>query len=143
MSGIGLRCPEAHVMATVLTMVGVDTGHAGVLTVTGGSPDNFMVRSTASFVDKLRAKKNETEIDNEPAMRQLEERIAAFRQPRSTILESTNRAEHQSVGGVERAHQSMQAAARALRTDIRARTGEGVVPGHMQRGTQSMSASKQ
>ena len=41
-------------------------------------------------------------------MRLLNENIAAFRHPRTTILEPINRAEHQSVGGVERAHQSMQ-----------------------------------
>ena len=63
-------------------------------------------------------------------MRLLAEKIAAFRHPRTTILEPINRAEHQSVGGVERAHQSIQAATRALRLDIRTRTGEDIVPGH-------------
>ena len=63
-------------------------------------------------------------------MRLLAEKIAAFRHPRTTILEPINRAEHQSVGGVERAHQSFQAATRALRLDIRTRSGEDVVPGH-------------
>ena len=61
-------------------------------------------------------------------MRLLAEKIAAFRHPRTTILEPINRAEHQSVGGVESAHQSIQAATRALRLDIRARTGEDIVP---------------
>ena len=63
-------------------------------------------------------------------MRLLAEKIAAFRHPRTTILEPINRADHQSVGGVERVHQSIQAATRALRLDIRTRTGEDVVPGH-------------
>ena len=69
--------------------------------VTGKSPDNFMVRSTGAFVEKLRAEKTKLRYDNEPAMRQLAERIVSFRHPRSTILEPINRAEHQSVGGVE------------------------------------------
>ena len=68
----------------------------------------------------MRAEKTRLRYDNEPA----------FRHPRSTILEPINRAEHQSVGGVERAHQSIQAATRALRTDIRMRTGEDIGPGH-------------
>ena len=46
------------------------------------------------------------------------------------FLEPINRAEHQSVGGVERARQSIQVAARALRTDIRGRTGDDMTPGH-------------
>ena len=46
----------------MLTMVDMDAGHVGVLMVSGMSPDNFMVRSTASFVDKLREEKNETEM---------------------------------------------------------------------------------
>ena len=58
-------------------------------------------------------------------MRQLAEKMATFRHPRTTILEPINRAVHQSVGGVERAHQSIQAATRAWRTDIRVKTGEG------------------
>ena len=62
-------------------------------------------------------------------MRLLAEKTAAFRH-RTTILEPINRAEHQSVGGVERAHHSIQAATRALRLDIRTRTGEDIVPGH-------------
>ena len=88
------------------------------------------MRSSSSFVDKLRAEKTRLRYDNELAMRLLAEKIAAFRHPRTTILEPISRAEHQSVGGVERAHQSIQAATRALRLDIRARTGEDVVPGH-------------
>ena len=64
-------------------------------------------------------------------MELLAEKIAAFRHPRKTILEPISRALHQSVGGVERAHQSIQAATRALRLDIRTRTGEDVVPGHV------------
>ena len=98
--------------------------------VSGKSPDNFTVRSSSLFVDKLRAEKTRLRYDNEPAMRLLSEKIAAFRHPRTAILEPINRAEHQSVGGVERAHQSIQAATRALRLDIRARTGEDVVLGH-------------
>ena len=56
--------------------------------------------------------------------------MAAFRHPRSTTLEPIGRAKHQSVGGVDRAHHGIQAAARALRTHIRSRTGEDIVPGH-------------
>ena len=63
-------------------------------------------------------------------MRQMAEKIATFRHPRTTILKPINRAEHQSVGGVERVHQSIQAATRTLRTDIRIRTGEDIVLGH-------------
>ena len=87
-------------------MVDMDSGYVGVLMVPGKSPDNFAVRSSSSFVDKLRAEKTRLRYDNEPAMRLLAEKIAAFRHPRTTILEPINRAEHQSVGGVERAHHS-------------------------------------
>ena len=100
-------------------MVDVDTGYVGVLMVSKKRPDSFMVRSTSSFVDKLRAAKTRLRYDDEPAMRQFAVKIATFRHPRTTILEPINRAEHQSVGGVERTHQSMQAATRVLRTDIR------------------------
>ena len=100
-SGVAVWCPEAQVKAT-LTML--DTGYVGVLMVSGKSPDNFTVRSSSSCVDKLRAEKTTLRYDNEPAMRLLAEKIAAFRYPRTTILEPSNRAEHQSVGGVERAH---------------------------------------
>ena len=79
------------------------------------------MRSSSSFVDKLRAEKTRLRYDNEPAMILLAEKIAAFRHPRTTILEPINRAEHQSI----------QAAKRALRLDIRTRTGEDVVPGHV------------
>ena len=65
-------------------------------------------------VGKLMAEKTRLRYDDEPAMKQLDEKIATFRHPRTTILEPTNRAEHQSVGGVERPHQSFQAATRAL-----------------------------
>ena len=129
-SGVAVWCPEAQAKATVLTMVDMDSGYVGVLMVSGKSPENFTVRSSSSFVEKLRAEKTRLRYDNEPAMRLLAEKIAAFRHPRTTILEPINRAEHQSVGGVERAHQSIQAATRALRLDIRTRTGEDVVPGH-------------
>ena len=128
-SGLAVWCLEAHAKATVLTMVDMDTGYVGVLVVSGKSPDNFMVGSTASFVNKLMAEKTRLRYDNEPAMRQLAETIAAFRHPRSTIPKPTNPTEHRSVNGVERAHQSFQAATRALRTDIRARTGEDIARG--------------
>ena len=65
--------------------------------VSGKSPDNFAVRSSSSFVDKLRAEKTRLRYDNEPAMRLLAEKIATFRHPRTTILEPINRAEHQST----------------------------------------------
>ena len=113
-SGVGVWCPEAQAKAPVLTMVDM---------VTGRSPDIFMVRS--------RAENARPRHDTAPAMRQLAESFASFRHPRSSI----NPAEHQSVCGVERAHQSMPSAARALRTDIRARTGEGIPLGsHSFRG---------
>ena len=69
-----------------------------------GSPDKFIVRSTASLVVKLRAKKTELRCDG-PAIRQLAEKTAAFRNPRPQ-----HRAQHQGVGRIERAHQSVQAA---------------------------------
>ena len=56
-SGVGLWCPEAHAKANVLTMVDMDSGYVGVLMFSRKSLDNFMVRSTSSFVDKLRAVK--------------------------------------------------------------------------------------
>ena len=122
------RCVVSRGTATELTMVDMDSGYVGVLS--GKIPDNFTVRSSSSFVVKLRADKTRLRYDNELAMRLLAEKVAAFRHPRTTILEPINRAEHQSVGGVERAHQSIQTATRALRLDIRARTGEDILPGH-------------
>ena len=91
-SGVAVWCPEAHAKTTVLTMVNMDTGYVGVLIVSGKGPDNFTVRSTSSFVDKLRAAKTRLGYDTEPAMRQLAEKIATFRHPRTTILEPLNRA---------------------------------------------------
>ena len=129
-SGVAVWCPEARTKATVLTMVDMDTGYVGLLMVSGKSPDNFMVKSTSSFVDEMRAEKTRLRDDSEPAMRQVAEKTATFRHPRTTVLVPINRAEHQSVGRVERAHQRMQAGPRALRTDIRARTREDMVPGH-------------
>ena len=85
-------CPEAQAKATVLT----NTGCVRVLMVMGKS-DHFMARSMAAFVDKVRADKTKLRCDSE---------TASLRHPHSTILEPINRGEHQSVGGVERAHQS-------------------------------------
>ena len=92
----------------------MDTGYVGVL----------MVSRNSKLTEKTRLR-----YDSEPAMRQLAKKIATFRHPRTTILEPINRAKVQSVGGAERAHQCIQAATRALRTDIRVRTGECNVPG--------------
>ena len=55
------------------------------------------MRSSSSFVLRY---------DNELAMRLLAEKIAAFRHPRTTIPEPINRAEHQSVAGVEKEYSS-------------------------------------
>ena len=71
---------------------------------------------------------DDTEI-RQRACDESKKKMAAFH-PRSTILEPINRAEHQSVGGVERAHQSIQSATRALRTIIRAMTAEDIALGH-------------
>ena len=49
----------AQAKATVLTMVDMDSWYVGVLMVSGKSPDNFTVRSSSSFVDKLRAEKRD------------------------------------------------------------------------------------
>ena len=73
-------------------MVDMDTEYVGVVMVTGKSPDKFMVRSTASRVDKLRSEKARVRYDTEPAMRLRVERIAAFRHLRSAIFEPVNRA---------------------------------------------------
>ena len=117
-TGVGVWSPEAHATSTALTLVDMDTGYVGVLMATRKSPTIFMVGSTASLMDKMRAEKTGLRNDNELAMRQLAERTATFRHPWSTFLEPISPAEHQRVGGVERAQQSMQAA-RALRTDSR------------------------
>ena len=95
-SGVAVGCPEAQAKATVLTMVDMDSGYVGVLMVSCKSPDNFTARSSSSFVDKLRAEKTRLRYGNELAMRLLAEKIAAFRNPRTTVLEPINRAEHQS-----------------------------------------------
>ena len=89
--------PRHRPKATVLTMVDMDSGYVGVLMVFGKSPDNFTVRSSSSFVDKLRAEKTRLRYDNELWMRLLAEKIAAFRHPRTTILEPINRAGHQRL----------------------------------------------
>ena len=54
----GSRCGVSRhrANATVLTMVDMDSGSVGVLTVSGKSPDNFTVRSSSSVV-ALRAEK--------------------------------------------------------------------------------------
>ena len=67
-SGVAVWCPEAQAKATVLTMVDMDSGYVGVLMVSGKSSDNFAVRSSSSFVDKLRAEKKRLRYDNEPAI---------------------------------------------------------------------------
>ena len=113
-------------------MVDVDTGYVGVVVVAGKEESRQLHGEMDSFicvpVDGQR--KRRLRHDNEPAMRQLAERTAAFRKPRSTILDPIIHAEHQSVRGAEGAHPSVQTAVRALRTDISARTGEDIVPGH-------------
>ena len=96
----GVSCLVSRGKATVLAMADLDTGYVGVLMVSGKSPDNFMVRSTSTFVDKLKTEKTRLTYANELSMRQLAEKVATFRNPRTTILEPINRAEHQSVGGV-------------------------------------------
>ena len=55
-----------------------------------GNPDKFIVRSTASWVVKLRAKKTKLRCDNGAAKRQLAEKTAAFRNPRSTASCTTS-----------------------------------------------------
>ena len=119
-SGVAVWSPEAQAKATVLTMVDMDSGYVGVLMVSGKSPDNFAVRSSSSFVDKLRTEKTRLRYDNEPAMRLLAEKIAAFRHPRTTILQST------------RVLEELKEHTRVfkLRLDIPTRTGEDVAPGH-------------
>ena len=62
-SGVAVWCPEAHAKATVLTMVDMDSWYVRVLMVSGKSPDKIMVRSTASFVDKLRTEKTRLRYD--------------------------------------------------------------------------------
>ena len=86
-SGVAAWCPEAQAKGTVLTMVDMDSGNVGVLMVSGKSLDNFAVRSSSSYVDRLRAEKTRLRYDNEPAMILLAEKIATFRHPRKTILE--------------------------------------------------------
>ncbi len=69
--------------------------------------------------------------DNEPSLVQLMEEVKAFRSPRQTTLETVIRAEHDVVGAIERAHRTLQANARALKLDIRARADEAVIPGQV------------
>ena len=131
-SGVAVWCPEAQAKATVLTMVDMDSGYVGVLMVSGKRSDNFTVRSSSSFVDNLRAEKTRLRYDSEPAMRLLAEKLQhSVIHARPSWSQSTAQS---LVGGVERAHQSIQAATRALRLDIRTRTGEDVVPGHTSSG---------
>ena len=59
----------------MLTMVHMHTGYVRVLMVSRKNHDNFLVRSTASFVDKLRAEKTRLRYDNESASRQLAEKF--------------------------------------------------------------------
>ena len=124
--------PEAHAKATVPDDARHgDTGYVGVLSVSGKRPDHFMVRSTASFVDKLRAEKTRLRYDNEPAMRKVAEKIAASRHPRSTTFWSQSIVQCTKVLVELREHITVyKLPPRALRTDIRARTGKDFVPGH-------------
>ena len=94
-SVVAVWCPEVHAKAFVLTMVDMDTGYVEVLLVSGKSPEIFMVKSTALFVDTLTAERTRLRCDNELAMRQLAQKIATVRHPSTTILEPLNRAEHQ------------------------------------------------
>ena len=43
-------------------LVDMDTRYVRVLMVSGKSPDNFMVRSTASFCGQVEDRENEAEI---------------------------------------------------------------------------------
>ena len=72
-SGVAVWCPEALAKATALAIVDTNSGCVGVLMVSGKSPDNFTIRSSSSFVAKLRAEKTRLRYDNEPAMRSLVE----------------------------------------------------------------------
>ena len=63
-------------------------------------------------------------------MRQLADKIAAFRHPRSTILEPINRAEHRCAGGVERAHQRMSGGPLALAHWPSPKLGTGLFGAH-------------
>ena len=113
----------------MLTMVDMDTGYVGVPMVLGNSPDNLMVRKTATFVENLRAEKNETEICQSACDATVGRENCRIPTHRSAMLEPIPCAEHQSFGGVKGAQQRNQAATRAPRTDIRARAGEDIVPG--------------
>ena len=46
------------------------------------------------------------------------------------MLENTVRAEHARLGAAERTHRTCDSQLRAMRLDIRDRTGEDVIPGH-------------
>ena len=58
-SGDAVWCPEAQAKAAVLTTVDMDSGYVGVLMVSGKSPDHFTVRSSSSFVNKSRLRKQD------------------------------------------------------------------------------------
>ena len=122
---------DLQAKACLLTIVDMETGYIGAVHVKAKSPDNFMIRFAANFLDKVNADKVRLRYDNEPNMKLLAVKIEQLRHPRQTIQEPIVRAEHQSVGGAERAHQTIQAGARALRLDVKSRIGIDPVPGNV------------
>ena len=92
--------------------------------------DDFAVRFVSSFLDRMRAEEVRLRHDGERSLVQLVQKVKAFRRPRQTMLEGTARAEHEQAGAVERAHRTLQSNVRALKLDLKARTGVNVIPGH-------------
>jgi hypothetical protein len=127
----GDRAAEAGSKATLLTMVEVDSGDVDQTVVKTKGEYPFAVRFLANFLDRQQEGVIHLRFDPEPSLAALAAKVEKFRAPKITMLEDTARAEHSQIGAVERAHRTCDSQLRALRLDVRGRTGEDVIPGHV------------
>jgi hypothetical protein len=131
LSATGELCTEQQAKATFLSMIDVEQGYIAALQVQKKGDEPFAIRFLASFLDRMRCDEVKLKFDNEPGMKQLAQMVRNFRSPRKTTLEPIIRAEHEMLGAAERAHRTIGANARALVLDLKARTTEEVIPGHV------------
>jgi hypothetical protein len=131
LSATGELCTEQQAKATFLSMIDVEQGYVAAFQVQKKGDEPFAIRFLASFLDRMRCDEVKLKFDNEPGMKQLAQMVRNFRSPRKTTLEPIIRAEHEMRGAAERAHRTIGANARALVLDLKARTTEEVIPGHV------------
>ena len=66
--------------------------------------------------------------DNEPMTKAIAEAVRHARLPQSTLVRTSAAHEHQDVGPVERAHETLQSQIRAIRGQFKVDTGHFVMP---------------